>query len=346
MPRTRSLAWSELKIGVLTIVGTVIAAIAIFMVTGTRGFPWQRYSLKTQFANVSGLKSGSPVRLAGVEVGQVTDVVLTGDQVDVLFDVNTGYRDRITTASMATLGSVSLLGEAAVDITASTKGTPIPAGGYVPHGASAVQLADVATQASQSVSEITGLLQDVRGGRGTIGKLMTDDKLYVELQQFVGAAGDLTRGIREGRGTLGKLVNDPQAANALEGTLKNVETLTRQLNAGEGSLGKLLRDDSFSKSLTGATSNLQELVARLNRGEGTAGKLLTDPVLFNRLSSLTDRFDQLVTKLNEGEGTAGQLLKDKRLYENMNGAVTDLRTLVAEIKKDPKKYLNMKISIF
>jgi len=346
MPRTRSLAWSELKIGVLTIVAAIITAITVFMVTGTRGFPWQRYSLKTQFTSVPGLKSGSPVRLAGVEVGQVTDVVLAGELVDVLFEVNTTYRDRITSASMATLGSVSLLGEAAVDITASTSGTPIPVGGYVPHGPAAVQLADVATQASQGVSEITGLLQDMRAGRGTVGKLMTDDRLYVELQQFVGAAGELTRGIRQGRGTIGKLLNDPKAAEALEASLANLETLTRNLNAGQGSLGKLLQDDSFSTSLAGATSNLQELVARLNRGEGTAGKLLTDPALFNRLNTLTERFDLLVTKLNEGEGTAGQLLKDKQLYENMNGAVTDLRTLVADIRKDPKKYLNVKVSIF
>ncbi|OFV93640.1 MAG: hypothetical protein A3G76_06130 [Acidobacteria bacterium RIFCSPLOWO2_12_FULL_65_11] len=346
MPRTRSLAWSELKIGILTIAAIVITAIAVFMLTGTRGFPWQRYALKTQFANVAGLKTGSPVRLAGVEVGQVSDVVVAGEQVDVLFEVNSEFRDRITTESIATLGSVSLLGEAAVDITASARGTPIPDGGYVPHGPQPVQLADVTNQASQGVSEITGLLQDVRAGRGTFGRLMTDDRLYEELQQFVSAAGELTRGIQQGRGTLGRLVNDPRAANALEGALRNVETLTSQLNAGEGSLGKLLKDDSFSRSLTGATSNLQELVARLNRGEGTAGKLLTDPALFNRLNTLTDRFDQLVTKLNEGEGTVGQLLKDKQLYENMNGAVTDLRTLVADIRRDPKRYLNVKVSIF
>ena len=37
MPRTRSLAWSELKIGVLTIVAIVIAAVLIFVLTGTRG---------------------------------------------------------------------------------------------------------------------------------------------------------------------------------------------------------------------------------------------------------------------------------------------------------------------
>jgi phospholipid/cholesterol/gamma-HCH transport system substrate-binding protein len=110
MPRTRSLAWSELKIGVLTITAVVIAAVAIFLVTGGTGFFWQRYSLKTRFPSVAGLKPGSPVRLAGIEVGTVVETPLAGDQVDVVFEVNEAYSNRITTESVATLGSVSLLG--------------------------------------------------------------------------------------------------------------------------------------------------------------------------------------------------------------------------------------------
>ena len=98
--------------------------------------------------------------------------------------------------------------------------------------------------------------------------------------------------------------------------------------------------------LTGTTANLQELTARLNRGEGTAGKLMTDDALFNRLNAVTSRFDELITRLNAGEGTAGQLLKDKQLYENMNGAIGDLRGLLSAIQKDPKRYLNVRISIF
>jgi phospholipid/cholesterol/gamma-HCH transport system substrate-binding protein len=50
--------------------------------------------------------------------------------------------------------------------------------------------------------------------------------------------------------------------------------------------------------------------------------------------------------VNDGQGTVGQLLKDKQLYENMNGAVADFRQLLTEIRKDPKKYLNVKVSIF
>jgi len=346
MPRTRSLAWSELKIGVLTIIAVAIAAVLVFTLTGSRGFFWQRYLLKTRFNNVAGLAAGSPVRVAGKEVGSVNGVEFAGEQVDVIFDVNKSYRNLITTGSVAKLGSVSLLGEGAVDITPSTRGTPIPEWGYVPQGKAAAQLGDITDQASQGIDEITKLVHDVREGRGTVGKLMTDERLYAELHQFVVSANDLTAGIRQGRGTVGKLLNDPKAADALEASLRNIETMTRQLNAGEGSLGKLLRDDAFSNSLSSATANMRELTDKLNRGEGTAGKLMTDPTLFNRLNSLSNRIDELVTRLNDGQGTVGQLLKDRQLYENMNKVTTDLSSLVNAIKKDPKKYLNIKMSIF
>src|SRR3954463_15393170 len=252
MPRTRSLAWSELKIGVLTILAITIAAVTIFMLTGGRGFFWQRYKLKTRFDNVAGLKAGSPVRVAGVEVGSVTDVVFAGEKVDVTVEVNKDQRERITDTSVAKLGSVSLLGESAVDITPSTKGTPVPEWGYVRSAPAGAQLSDITETAGRGIEQITALVQDVRAGRGTVGKLMTDDRLYAQLQEFVGTAGDLARGVREGRGSIGRLLNDRKAADALEASLRNIETMTGQINAGQGSLGKLLQDDAFANSLNAA----------------------------------------------------------------------------------------------
>jgi phospholipid/cholesterol/gamma-HCH transport system substrate-binding protein len=346
MPRTRSLAWSELKLGVMTIAALAVAAATIFLVMGGKGFWWQRYSLKALFPNVQGLKPGSPVRVAGKEVGSVIDVDFAGDQVEVVFEVNRQVQNKITDQSRATIGSVSLLGEGAVDITLSPRGTPIPPGGFVATGKPAAALADVTSQASEGIVELTGLIKDMRDGRGTLGKFMTDQQLYDELDRFVATAADVTKAVRDGRGTMGRLVNDPKIAASLEGSLRNLEEMTRRLNAGDGSIGKLLNDDTFSKSLSGATTNLQTLTERLNRGEGTAGKLFTDPALFNQLKSLADRLDDLTKGLNAGEGSLGQVLKDKRLYENMNAAVTDVRDLVAAIKKDPKKYLNVRVSIF
>jgi phospholipid/cholesterol/gamma-HCH transport system substrate-binding protein len=334
-----------LKIGVLTITALVITAVLIFSLTGSKGFFWQRYPLKTRFANAAGLNAGSPVRLAGVEVGTVTAVEFAGDQVDVVFEVKKEVQNRITDHSVARLGSVSLLGESAIDLTPAS-GTPIPQWGYVPQGRAAAALADVTEQAGEGITELTALIKDVRTGRGTVGKLMTDEALYTDLHRFARTAGDLTEAVKQGRGSVGKLLNDPQTADTLNAALQNIETMTRQLNAGQGSLGKLLKDDQFSKSLNGASSNLETLVAKLNRGEGTAGKLFNDPALYNRLNSVSERLDTVVARLNEGDGTAGRLLKDEQLYENMNAAVVDFRRLLSQISNDPKKYLNVKVSIF
>jgi phospholipid/cholesterol/gamma-HCH transport system substrate-binding protein len=346
MPRTRSLAWAELKIGIVAIVALALAGALIFLLSGEGGFSWQRYSLKAVFDNIAGLNEGSPVRVAGVEVGSVTGIDFVGNRVEVTFELAERMRPRVTTASTAALGSVSLLGESAVDITASSQGTPIPDWGYVPSGRAAGSLSDVATQASAGLEQATQLLQEIRAGRGTVGKLFTDDALYREINAFVGAAEDVARRVGEGRGTLGRLVNDPAAAKALEASLQNLESVTARIRSGEGSLGQLVNNDALAKSVTSATANLDAITGRINKGEGTAGKLISDAELYNRLNSMADRLDKVTAGLQQGDGTAGQLLRDKQLYENMNGAVSELRNLVRDIRADPRKYLNVRVSLF
>jgi phospholipid/cholesterol/gamma-HCH transport system substrate-binding protein len=346
MPRTRSLAWSELKIGIVSLLALVIASFLIFMVSGSGGFFWQRYGLKTVFPDIQGLKVGAPVRVAGVEVGSVKTMDFIGDKVEVVMQVGKEQMSRITDRSTASLGSISLLGEAAVDITAQSAGTPIPEWGYVRSGPPPGSLATAAEAATKSLETTNALLEEVRQGRGTLGKLVTDDTLYQQLNDFVESAEAVTRGINSGRGTLGRLVNDPTAAKSLEQSLENLQMVTARIRNGEGSLGHLLNDDTLSKSMTSATSNLDAITGRINKGEGTAGKLINDAELYNRLNSMADRLDKLTASLSQGEGTAGQLLHDKQLYENMNSAVSELHNLVKDIRADPKKYLNVRVSIF
>ena len=346
MPRTRSLAWAELKIGLVSLFAILMATVLIFLLSGEGGFFWQRYPIKTVFTNIAGLKPGAPVRVAGVEVGSVQDTPFIGDRVEVIMEVSREQRERITSGSIASLGSVSLLGEAAVDITPSTEGTPIPDWGYVRSGPTAGSLTDVATQASAGIEQLSALLADVRAGRGTVGQLFTNDALYRDLNGLVTAAEDVASNLRAGRGTLGRLMNDPAAARALEGSLDNLQSVTARLRAGEGTLGRLLTDDALSRSLTATTSNLDAITGRISRGEGTAGRLVTDQELYNRFNSVADRLDKVMAALQQGDGTAGQLLRDKQLYENMNGTMAEVRSLVAEIRKDPRRYLNVRVSLF
>lgn len=349
MPRTRSLAWAELKIGILSIVALLIAATLIFALSGSGGFSWERYPLKTIFTNISGLNEGAQVRIAGVPVGTVTAIAFVGDSVEVSFEVREEMRSRVTDRSTATLGSVSLLGEGAVDITPSSEGTPIPDWGYVPSGKAAASIAEVAAGAQEGITQLTGVLTDIRNGRGTIGQLLTNDSVYKELNGLVAAAEDVAQGIASGRGTLGRLANNPKAAQALEAALEDLRAVTASIRAGEGSIGKLLTDDALSRSLTSTSANVDAITARINNGEGTLGAALRERELYDRLNSMTNRLDQVVGALQKGEGSAGQLLQDRQLYENMNGAAAEMRKLFAAISADPKTYLgaiNIKVSLF
>jgi phospholipid/cholesterol/gamma-HCH transport system substrate-binding protein len=340
------LAWSELKIGVVSIVAVILASFLIFLLSGQGGFFWQRYHLKTVFTNVAGVSAGAPVRVAGIAVGSVEDVQLTGDKVEVTLRVVKDMRPRITDRSVASIGSVSLLGEGAVDITPSTSGTPIPEWGYVPSAPAAASLADVQNQASQGLEQLSGLLQDIRSGKGTLGQLASNQALYKDLDALLVSVRDVTSAIDAGQGTIGRLMKDPAVARSLEASLANLQQITGRIQNGEGSLGKFMKDDTFHDQLVSTTSNINALTGKMNAGDGTMGQLMTNRQLFDRFNSTADRMDKLVASLNAGEGTAGQLLHDKQMYENLNKTITSINDLVAAIKANPKKYLNMHVSLF
>jgi phospholipid/cholesterol/gamma-HCH transport system substrate-binding protein len=102
----------------------------------------------------------------------------------------------------------------------------------------------------------------------------------------------------------------------------------------------------MGRSLAGTLEGLDAAGARLGRGDNTLGRLLTERELYDRLQTMTARVDQVVAGLDEGRGSAGQLLRDRELYDNMNRAASELRALLSDIRKDPKKYLRVSVSIF
>ena len=141
--RVRS-AWTELKIGILALVAIAIAASVIFLVSGEGGFFWQRYTLKAKFDNVAGLKTGAPVRVAGVEVGSVKGVAFNGTEVEVTFELSKRDAAPHHDQSIAVIGvGVAARRGVARHRRRRHDGTPVPEYGYVPSRRTPGQLADV-----------------------------------------------------------------------------------------------------------------------------------------------------------------------------------------------------------
>jgi phospholipid/cholesterol/gamma-HCH transport system substrate-binding protein len=335
-----------LKLGIIGVIALGLLTSVVLAVGGEGGFFRERFPVKTRFADVQGLKPGAVVRLAGKEIGSVTSVDFAQAQVDVTMEILEEVRPIVTAENTtASIGSLSLLGEPVIDLKTTAPGTPVQDWAYLP-STGAGGFADLTMTAETALEKVGQLLSDIQAGRGTLGKLITDERVYTELSALLTSATDVTQALRSGKGTLPSLINDPAGYNALKASLQNLETMTQRINTGQGALGRLLNDEGMGKSISTTMANLETATGRIASGEGTMAKLINDSAVYDRMNNLFGRLDALVSGLESGQGTAGLLLKDRQLYESINGAVSEIRALLADIRRDPRKFLTVRVSIF
>jgi phospholipid/cholesterol/gamma-HCH transport system substrate-binding protein len=343
----KALTWSELRVGLLVIVSLTILAFTA-LVIGT-GSPFSRtYTLKALMKDVNGLKPSAPVRVGGVEVGTVETVDFAtgaGGMVELQMTIDRRVQARVTTESQATLGAVGLLGEKAVDITASSGGTPIPHDGYV-KAASEDPFKGLLTDAGETTAHLRRILARMDAGEGLIGKALRDEELYDRMTDVAVRLQGVMEKLESPRGPLGRLMNDEEMARNLAGTASGIQSVVARIESGQGPLGALSKDEDLVREMKSITASLGEVSARLAKGEGSLGRMMADDALYESLSGVSTRLDALLARIEGGDGSMGRLINDPEFYNNMNGAAKDLRLLLADVRRDPEKYLRVKLSLF
>jgi phospholipid/cholesterol/gamma-HCH transport system substrate-binding protein len=256
------------------------------------------------------------------------------------------YQNRIRTDSIAKLRSLGLLGDKYIEITQGTPNGRVLEEGEVITGAPPLDLDELIAKGthtfdnlSSTVDNIKAITQGIIEGEGTVGRLMRDDSLYRN-------ANELTRRLHEGKGSLASFINDATLYRELSTTAANLRKVSTRLEQGEGAAGKLLANKEVGDSLQSSILKLEGVLARMEKGEGTLGKLSSDPALYNNLNKVTANLGPITDQIAKGEGTVGKLLHDKQLYDNANVLFSEMSLLVKEVRKDPKKYLRIRFSIF
>jgi phospholipid/cholesterol/gamma-HCH transport system substrate-binding protein len=343
----KALTWSELRVGLLVIVSLAILAFTAIVI-GT-GSPFSRtYQVKALMNDVNGLKPSAPVRVGGVEVGTVEEVDFAkgaGGMVEVTMRLDKRVQDRVTSESMANLGAVGLLGEKAVDITAAPGGTPIPEHGYV-KAASEDPFKGLLTDAGESTAHLWRILARMDAGEGLIGKALRDEELYDRMTDVAVRLQSVVDKLESPRGPLGRLMNDEEMSRQLASSARGIDAVVSRIEAGQGPLGALSRDEEMVREMKAITTSLGQVSSQLARGEGSLGKMLADDALYRNLTGVSTRLDSVLTRVEKGDGSMGRFVSDPELYNNLNGAAKDLRLLLGDVRRDPQKYLRVKLSLF
>jgi phospholipid/cholesterol/gamma-HCH transport system substrate-binding protein len=361
MARSKQLTWSELRVGLFVLVGLLILAVAIFYVTGP-GMFGPKYRVKTYLPEVAGLATGAPVRLDGVEIGNVERISLVPRQqgkppdhmhnIEIGMRIDRNYQKDILTDSVATLVTEGLLGNRYVNIQRGFSGVPIQEGQAVPGGEEkAIKevvegSADVLANLKVLSENVQDLIAGVREGKGTLGKLLTDDQAYNHLNSILAKGDQIATNVQSGQGTVGKLFMKDEMADKVQNTIDQLNTILADLRAQKGTLGKLLYDPALYDQAKEALANGNAVLGDVRAGKGTLGKLATDEALYNKLRDTSSNLSEATAKLNQNTNTAGKLFSDPQLYDNLTGLTGDMRTLIAEFRKNPKKFLSIKLTIF
>ena len=361
MAQRKQITWSELRVGLFVLVGLLILAVAIFYVTGA-GFLGPKYRLKTYLPEVSGLSAGAPVRLDGVEIGNVEKIRLVPRQagkppdrmhnIEVGIRIDSKYQGDVLTDSTATLVTEGLLGNRYVNVQRGYTGVPLKEGQAIP-GAEEKAIKEVVERSADVLAnlkalseEIQDIVGDVQSGKGTIGKLITDDQAYNHLNSILARGDQIVGNVQSGQGTLGKLVMTDELYTKVDKGVDNVNTILADVRSQKGTIGKLLYDPSIYDQAKAALENGNTIMGDIRAGKGTLGKLTTDETLYNKLRDTSSNLSEATAKLNKNDNTAGKLFSDPQLYDNLAAASAELRTFLTEFRKNPKKYLTVKMSFF
>lgn len=353
----KQITWEELRVGVFVLAGLIIIAIAIFYVTGPSSWG-AKYTLKTFLPEVADLQKGAPVTLDGVPVGNVADLKINSgtsnhhESIEVDLKIGKQYQDLIRTSSNASLLTSGLLGNRYVTISRGYTGAVIPDGGTV-NGISGNDLSQMVANGVQLENNLNTVLKQVgdvvgaiRNGQGTVGKLIYDPSLYNRFNGVAAQAESLVAGIKAGKGSVGKLLTSDDLYNKFDASATHIESMTAAIQSQQGSLGKLVYDPSFYNNANQFLTNTNGLLAGIRGGQGTLGKFVTDDSLFTNLRDASANINQLTGKLNNGQGTFGKFFTDPQLYDNLTGLTGDARLLIGDFRRDPKKFLHIRLNIF
>jgi phospholipid/cholesterol/gamma-HCH transport system substrate-binding protein len=331
--------------------------VLIFLMSGTGGWFTRKITLHSYVDNAGGLRDGAPVRLAGVDIGNVTGIRIVEGKpatpVEVTMKVNTKYSFNLRKDSVTMLATAGVLGETFVDVDSTAAKGPLATDGDTLAAKSQPDIQDVVRASQGTLQNMDALLKRVdrimsfiESGQGSIGKVIYDPGLYNQLNSTVAEFKGLVDDIQSGKGSIGPLITSDEAYKKVLATIDKLNVMVDDLQQGKGTAGKLLKDPELYDNANKTIANVRQLTDDINAGKGAIGKMTHDQEFATHLQTLMTNLSALSARLENGEGTAGMLFKDPALYNNSNQMLVETRELVKAIRENPKKYLTFHVKVF
>lgn len=300
---------NEVGMGLAVILTVLLVYFGVKFLEGENFFKGT-YALFAEFESAGGLSEGSSVRISGMTVGEIADIRLKDGSRGVVVRMEIDDGVEVPAGSVASVGGISALDNASIDIAPGMANRPLLA-----HG-DTVQTRD----GGDLLGQVDSALNQARRTFSNAGSLVesTERDLGLILQQMQSASGDAAVLMDDSRGRIQATLLELQtAATDLNRFAARMDSVAVNLDQTTGTGGD---------TLVAAVNRLNELMQRL------------DGVVASLERGSTD-LELVAARMNSDEGTFGRLVSDPSLYTRLDSAAMNLNEILSEFKSDPKKYL-------
>jgi phospholipid/cholesterol/gamma-HCH transport system substrate-binding protein len=343
------------RVGIVVLIALFAVMVGIFMVGQRAKLFSKKFPYETRFDSASGLVAGNPVRLNGVTVGNVLEVILSPDPADrtvrVVYDVDRRAAPRLRKGTRASIKTIGLLGDKYIELEGGTAEEPeIEIGGMIPAapGAGIEKLleggGDLLADLSGIARSLKNILLRTEQGKGFLGALTSDSeestRLGNNLNSTLVSLNSVMRKVEAGHGLVGKLLIDEKygknTGDSIQAALRSIQVvlggIEQSMKTNTGAIPALLSDPEGKKkvyalvdNLSTAAGSLGNVIQQLEKGHGTLAVLLRDEEFSKEftgnLRSFTKSLDSIGRKLDTGKGTAGKLINDPAIFDAANHLV-------------------------
>ena len=331
---------SELKVGIFVTAALVIGGMLVFVIGNRSAMFTSKVTYEAVFDSVDGLRAGSPVRIAGIDVGTVEGVTFGEDRkIHVTLEVREDSSAFVREGSTARIGSKGLLGDQLVEISIG-QGDPLPEGSVIPTSEESM----LTSFLGETGRDAEGVVRNVNRATEGLATTLGDPAVQEDIRGIVHNLEEITRLAQEEDGTVRRLLTDPQMADDVQGALRGVRDTSTELNRtvrsvrrivneverGDGTAHQIIYGDDGTRllaSLAQAAGEVATILRDVRTGDNNAHELLYGDEAGDLITNLTLASADLraiTADVRAGRGTLGGLLVDPSIYEDIKRLVGNL----------------------
>lgn len=257
----------EARVGLVVVASIAVFALALIIIGSRTLLFSERFVIRAQYNQVAGLREGAAVQFQGVSIGAVRSVALPaspGAMIEVTMGIRPNTQHLLHSLTQAQIKTEGLVGSMIVVLV-----NPLPTGqplipvesGDLIVGVDPFDLFEITDKAlesvqrfEQSATSFEGIVDDVRAGEGTIGKLIYDPELY----------NSLVATSQETERLLTHLANDAEAmVEVVQRASTGVESILSKVDEGEGTVARLLNDPDVYQTVLSTADTLRVIASSL-----------------------------------------------------------------------------------